>query len=180
MWRQIKDNIAPTLAEEWAAEERKRIKQEFWDAQPRRVSSRAQAMADKKAEQEAEEGLKLQREEDEKQRRKAVLEARAAEKEKRERAERATAREREKLEQKEARALEREDRAVRGRICNQLAAQYPWFRNVRKVAIKIESYSNAYIFRDPVTEDMVTGLSGVPYLFCLGFGCAGDSSSHAF
>ena len=37
MWRQIKDHIAPTLAEEWEAEERKRIKQEFWDAQPRRV-----------------------------------------------------------------------------------------------------------------------------------------------
>ena len=119
------------------------------------VSSRALAMADKKAEHEAEEAVKLQREDDEKQRRKAVLEARLAEKDKQARAERATARELERMEQKEAKIREREDRATLGRIVNQLAAEYPWFRNVRKVVTKIEGYSNAFIFKEPVTEDMV-------------------------
>ena len=59
LYHTLKDDFTPVFEEEFAKEERKREREEFWNSKPRRVSSRVQKVQMMQHEREKDEAIKL-------------------------------------------------------------------------------------------------------------------------
>ena len=145
LYRTLREDMLPGIEEMWAEEQRARRKRELYAALPRRASSRQEALALKRLEQERIAELRRLEEEEKRERR-------AREKAQREEQKRLRAR-RERQERREAeRAARRQAREMRGELWDD-----SWCNEARSVLAELGKHRDGWLFADPVDEAVAPG-----------------------
>ena len=138
-------DFVPKLEAEFEAAEKRRVRMEKWAAMPRRVSSRAAKVMEKKAEDEKNAAIALTVAAEAEDARVAELRRKEDQKNQRARADRAAARE-EKME-----ILRAERQQRRSAFGEEVDTQ--WYRSAKSVLRSCVDHPDSSLFRHPVEED---------------------------